>query len=144
MDIITISKITAILGTIFLIYRNDEKSSNYIGGILIISFGLTIPKLPNLMSAGLILYILTLTITIWLLVKSKIKTDSRSFTIIFLAGFFVKEGFFLNFPNYAIFYYLTFALVLLYFYFLYRRSASVLVITTIPAVDYLITLYSLL
>jgi hypothetical protein len=144
MDTVIIIKITAILGTILFIYRNDEKTSNFIGVLLIISLGLSFPKTPNLIAAGLFIYALTLAIAIWLLISSKIKTENRPIAIIFLAGFFAKEGFFLNFPNYAIFYYITIGLALLYLYFLYKKSANVLVITTIPAVDYLITLYYLL
>ena len=41
MDTITVDKLIAILVTAFFIYRNGERTSNYVGGLLILAFGLT-------------------------------------------------------------------------------------------------------
>ncbi|MFT6216686.1 MAG: hypothetical protein ACJAS3_003101 [Roseivirga sp.] len=142
MDTITIDKIIAILVTGFFIYRNTERTSNYVGGLLILTFGLTLLNIGILTTISVILYLLTVVTTIWLVLTHRIKTDIQTLISIFLIGIITKGvPLLLNFPNYAIFFYLSFALVLLYLYFiLFKKSANILVITTVPVMDCVITL----
>jgi hypothetical protein len=142
MDTITIDKIIAILITGFFIYRNTERTSNYVGGLLILAFGLTLLNIGILTTISVILYLLTVVTTIWLVLTHRVKTDIQTLISIFLIGIITKGvPLLLNFPNYAIFFYLSFALVLLYLYFiLFKKSANILVITTVPIMDCVITL----
>jgi hypothetical protein len=142
MDTITIDKIIAILITGFFIYRNTERTSNYVGGLLILAFGLTLLNIGILTTISVILYLLTVVTTIWLVLTHRVKTDIQTLISIFLIGIITKGvPLLLNFPNYAIFFYLSFALVLLYLYFiLFKKSANILVITTVPVMDCVITL----
>lgn len=142
MDTIAIDKIIAIIVTAFFIYRNGERSSNYIGGLLILAFGLTLLNIGTITTISVILYLGTLGTTIWLVLTQRIKSDIQTLISIFLIGILAKEiPLFLNFPNYAIFFYLSIALVLLYLYFiLFKKSANTLVITSVPVMDCIITI----
>jgi hypothetical protein len=112
MDTITIDKIIAILITGFFIYRNTERTSNYVGGLLILAFGLTLLNIGILTTISVILYLLTVVTTIWLVLTHRVKTDIQTLISIFLIGIITKGvPLLLNFPNYAIFFYLSFALV---------------------------------
>jgi len=142
MDTFIVFEIIAILVTAFFIYRNSERTSNYIGGLLIVAFGLTFLNIGTLTTISVILYLGTAGTTIWLIATQKIKTDIRILTSIFLVGILAKGiSHLLNFPNYATFFYLSIALVLLYLYFiLIKKSANILVVTTIPVMDCIITI----
>ena len=142
MDTITVDKLIAILVTAFFIYRNGERTSNYVGGLLILAFGLTFLNVGTLTTITVILYSGTVGTTIWLVTTQRIKTDIQTLISIFLVGILAKGiPLLLNFPNYAIFFYLSIALILLYLYFiLFKRSANILAITTIPVMDCIITI----
>lgn len=142
MDTITINKIIAILVTAFFIYLNNERKSNYVGGLHILAFGLTFLNIETLTTVSVILYLGTVGATIWLVATQKIKTDIRILISIFLVGILAKGiPLILNFPNYAAFFYLSIALVLLYLYFiLFKKSTKALVVTTIPVIDCIVTI----
>jgi hypothetical protein len=138
-------KFLAIGITLYYITKNKELASNIIGGLLILSFGLTIIGVTTLTNIALITYMLTLGAALFLVLAKRIKHTSRSLLVLFLT-LSIISGFplFLNLPNYVIFIYAAIATILLYAYFqLKHRSVNILVITSIPLIDALRTLAQL-
>jgi len=145
MDKILLIKLLAIGITIFYIFRNDERTSNWIGGLLATSFGLTLLGIGTLTSAALILYVLTLATALYLVLTGRIVNEQRTlFSTFLLIAIINSTPPLLNLPNYGIFYYLAIAGTLLYGFFqLKHRSVNILVLTSIPVVDFILTLSEL-
>lgn len=146
MKTILIDKILAILVTSYFIFRNEERTSNYVGGFLILAFGLTLLGIGVLTSIAVILYLITIGGTIWLLLTGRVKSDIGILASIFLLGIIIKGiPLLLYFPDYEIFTYLSIGLTVIYFYFiLIKKASNILVVTSIPAMDCIITLTGLL
>ncbi len=145
MDKILLIKLLAIGITIFYIFRNNERTSNWIGGLLATSFGLTLLGMGTLTSTAVILYVLTLLTSLYLVLTNKIQNDQRTLLPIFLLIAIINSTpILLNLPNYGIFYYLAIAGTLLYGFFqLKHRSVNILAVTSIPVVDFILTLSEL-
>jgi len=145
MDKILLIKLLAIGITIFYIFRNNERTSNWIGGLLATSFGLTLLGMGTLTSTAVILYVSTLLTSLYLVLTNKIQNDQRTLLPIFLLIAIINSTpILLNLPNYGIFYYLAIAGTLLYGFFqLKHRSVNILAVTSIPVVDFILTLSEL-
>ena len=142
MDRILLIKLLAIGITIFYIYRNDEQTSNWIGGLLAASFGLTLFGMEILTSIAVILYILTLLTSLFLVLTGMIQNDQRTLFSIFLMIAIINSiPPLLNLPNFELFVYLAIAGTLLYGFFqLKHRTVNILVVTSTPVVDFILTL----
>ncbi len=145
MDKILFIKFLAIGITIFYIFRNNERTSNWIGGLLATSFGLTLIGVATLTSVAAILYLLTLLVSLYLVQTNKIKNDQRTlFSIFLLIAIINSTPVLLNLPNYGLFYYLAAGGTLLYAFFqLKHRTANILAVTSIPVVNFILTLSEL-
>ena len=145
MDKILFIKLLAIGITIFYIFRNNERTSNWIGGLLAASFGLTLLGVSALTSVAVILYLLTLLASLYLVLTNKIQNDQRTlFSIFLLIAIINSTPLLLNLPNYGIFYILAIAGTLLYIFFqLKYRSVNILAVTSIPVIDFILTLSEL-
>lgn len=146
MDKILLIKLLAIGITIFYIFRNNERTSNWIGGLLTASFGLTLFGIGALTSVAVILYILTLVATLFLVLTGKIVNEQRTlFSVFLLLAIINSTPILLNLPNYGIFYYLAIVGTLLYRYFqLKHRTVNILVVTSIPVISFILTLSELI
>ncbi len=145
MDKILFIKLLAIGITIFYIFRNNERTSNWIGGLLVTSFGITLLGVATLTSVAAILYLLTLLTSLYLVLTNKIQNDQRTlFSIFLLIAIINSTPVLLNLPNYGIFYILAVAGTLLYIFFqLKHRSVNILAVTSIPVIDFILTLSEL-
>ncbi len=145
MDKILFIKLLAIGITIFYIFRNNERTSNWIGGLLVTSFGITLLGVATLTSVAAILYLLTLLTSLYLVLTNKIQNDQRTlFSIFLLIAIINSTPVLLNLPNYGIFYILAIAGTLLYILFqLKHRSVNILAVTSIPVIDFILTLSEL-
>lgn len=145
MDKILLIRLLAIGITIFYIFRNNERISNWIGGLLATSFGLTLLGIGTLTSLAVILYVLTLLASLYLVLTNKIQNDQRTlFSIFLLIAIINSSPLLLNLPNYGFFYYLAIAGTLLYVFFqLKHRTVNILAVTSIPVVDFILTLSEL-
>lgn len=145
MDKILLIKLLAIGITIFYIFRNNERTSNWIGGLLATSFGLTLLGIGPLTSAALILYALILLASFYLVLTNKIQNDQRTlFSIFLLIAIINSTPILLNLPNYGLFYYLASAGMMLYGFFqLKHRTVNILAVTSIPVADFILTLSEL-
>ncbi|WP_424964049.1 hypothetical protein [Ekhidna sp.] len=146
MDKILLIKLLAIGITIFYIFRNNERTSNWIGGLLAASFGLTLFGSGALTSIAIILYTLTLVATLFLVLTGKIVNEQRTlFSVFLLLAIINSTPMLLNLPNYGIFYYLAIIGTLLYGYFqLKHRTVNILVVTSIPVISFILTLSELI
>ena len=145
MERILLIKLLAIGITIFYIFRNNERTSNWIGGLLATSFGLTLLGIGTLTSVAVILHQLTLLVGLFFVLTNKIKSEQRTLLSIFLSIAIVNlMAQLLHFPNYGIFVYLAIAGTLVYGFFqLKHRSVNALAVTSIPVVDFILTLSEL-
>ena len=145
MDKVLLIKLLAIGITIFYIFRNNERTSNWIGGLLAASFGLTLFGQGTLTSVAVILHQLTLLVSLFLALTNRIESEHRVMLSIFLLIVNINLTVqLLHFPNYGIFLLLAFAGTLLYVYFqLKHRTVNILVVTSIPVVDFILTLSEL-
>ena len=134
MDKILLIKLFAIGITIFYISRNNERTSNWIGGLLATSFALTLLAIGPLNFVAVILYVLTLLVGLILVLKNKIKSDQRTLFLIYLLIAIINSmSLLLNLPNYELFFYMAIAGTLLYGFFqLKHRTVNILTVTSIP------------
>lgn len=146
MDKILIIKLLAIGITIFYILRNSERTSNWIGGLLATSFGLTLFGQGTLTSVAVILYVLTLLVGLYFVLTNKIENEHRTlFSVFLLIAIINSTPLLLNLPNYGLFYYLAIAGTLLYGFFqLKHLTVNILAVTSIPVVSFILTLAELL
>lgn len=145
MDRILLIKLLAIGITIFYIFRNSERTSNLIGGLLATSFGLTLLGNETLTSVAVIIYTLTLLVSLYLVLTNKIRNDQRIlFSIFLLIAIINSTPLLLNLPNYGIFTYLSIGGALLYGFFqLKHQTVNILVVSSIPVVDFILTVSNL-
>jgi hypothetical protein len=104
MDKILLIKLRAIGITIFYIFRNNEQTSNWIGGLLAASFGLTLFGQGTLTSVAVILYVLTLLAGLYFVRTNKMENEHRIlFSVFLLIAIINSTPLLLNLPNYGLF-----------------------------------------
>ena len=146
MDNIDLIKVLAIAATVYYIYRNTERASNYIGWLLILSFSLPMLGISGMTTVAVIIYSLTIAATIILTLTNRISSTNRILLALLLFSALTNVASqILHLPNYGILYILAIMVIGLYVFFqLQRKTVNILVVASIPMIDSLLTLTDLI